>query len=343
MPSKTTHKTTIGDLKPGFLEYLSTEKQCASSTIARYEYNIRCFMRDVGNVPITDVRLHHFFSLKSRMGKRGAREARTGSVVAAVKSLLMFARDIHKIPVLELSVVKSPKPPRRDVIYLTESELAQFLEAIPLRTWDGGPRLVGYRFRALCEIIVGSGMRLGETLALNKDSIDFEHRQAVIVGKGNKQRTVFFTKWSLQWLTRYLDLRRDRGQALFATEVGERLKPHGVQAMFKRIMRLSELQKPVTAHILRHTTGTLLLKKGCPIGYIKEILGHDRLETTCRYYLGILNKADAQKAHRAYMDHGEGDKPIYHEDPVPQPFPKDAREFFPPDTPSPHSPVQGNV
>ena len=63
----------------------------------------------------------------------------------------------------------------------------------------------------------------------------------------------------------------------------------------------SGLLKNVTPHILRHTMATTLLFNGCPIGFIKEILGHDNLETTCQYYLGVDKKA-AKEAHRKYLN-----------------------------------------
>ena len=302
-------KLTIGDLLPGFVEYLSIERRFAPSTIFSYKNGIQWFIRDLGNLPAADIGMQHFISLKSRMQTRGARESRVSGVIAAVKSLLGYARDIRGIPVLKLEDVRGPRPPRREVVYLKKDELRRFLEAIPLRTWEAGPRLAGYRFRALSEVLVASGMRIGETLALNRNSIDFEHRTARVVGKGNKERTVFFTPRSLQWLTRYVDMRRDKGEALFATEAGKRIGSNGVQGMFGRITKRAGLEKHVTPHVLRHTTATLLLGKGCPMGHIKQILGHDRLETTCRYYLGILDDTDVQKAHHTYMNLDEHDVP----------------------------------
>ena len=64
---------------------------------------------------------------------------------------------------------------------------------------------------------------------------------------------------------------------------------------------LSRIGKRVTPHILRHTAATNLLQRGCPVGHIKEILGHQNLETTCRFYLGQLTKAEVRRAFDTYM------------------------------------------
>src|SRR5207249_3346998 len=126
-----------------------------------------------------------------------------------------------------------------------------------------------------------------------------------------KQRTVFFTDRALQWITRYVDLRTDSNPALFATLKNKRLTVDSVEPMFRRNTKWSGLEKRVTPHMIRHTTATNLLRNGCPIGYIKEILGHENLETTCRYYLGILTKAEVKRSHEQYFDavYEKGDAP----------------------------------
>src|SRR5205814_9751210 len=84
---------------------------------------------------------------------------------------------------------------------------------------------------------------------------------------------------------------------------GRRLQVSNVQTMFRRTSSqiINRIGERVTPHILRHTAATNLLQRGCPIGHIKEILGHQNLETTCRFYLGQLTKAEVRRAFDAYM------------------------------------------
>jgi len=171
-----------------------------------------------------------------------------------------------------------------------------------LRTWTGKARLSGFGFRTLVETLSATGMRISEALSLDRDSINRERKEAVIIGKGNRQRTVFFTDRALEWITRYLDLRGDSNPALFVTLKGTRLSIDAVEPMFRRHTQWAGLEKRVTPHMIRHTTATTLLRNGCPIGFIKEILGHANLETTCRYYLGIMSQADTKKAHQTYSN-----------------------------------------
>jgi len=147
-------------------------------------------------------------------------------------------------------------------------------------------------------------MRISELLSLDRDRIDFSRREARIIGKGNKERTVFFTVRALSWFSKYLETRQDTHPALFVRQDGlERLKQPDVWRPFVRYRKLAGINKRVTPHLLRHTAATQLLFNGCPIGHIKEILGHERLETTCRYYLGLDHRA-AKLAHERYLVYG---------------------------------------
>ena len=76
-----------------------------------------------------------------------------------------------------------------------------------------------------------------------------------------------------------------------------------VAAACRRNACWADLEKPVSPHMLRHTMATNLLRNGCPLGYIKEMLGHEKLETTCRFYLGMLDTVGMKEAHRAYLSY----------------------------------------
>src|SRR5207249_6696209 len=163
----------------------------------------------------------------------------------------------------------------------------------------------GLRDRALAEVLCITGMRIAESLSLNRAQIDWETQMAQIIGKGNKPRKVYFTDSALAWIRQYLDGRHDDHPALFVTQ-GEnpiRLNAQGSWKRFRRYAQRAGLGKRVYPHMLRHTMATTLLANGCPIGHIRTLLGHEHLTTTCKYYLGVMSDAEAKDAHTRYLSY----------------------------------------
>lgn len=299
-PKKTFGDEHLARLVAEFLSFVHVEAGFSRESVQKYEECIRRIEQLLGSFDPERFGKADLLSLKSvLMCKVGV--CRQIQILLVLKRFLRFCRDEKKMTVLDAEEVKPPRRPRRAVAFLSAEEVELFSGSIRLYTKRGVPLTAGVRFRALVEILLGSAMRISEALSLNKGDIDFEKREAKIIGKGNKERIVFFTARSLHWLKQYLDTRTDAHEALFVTESGRsRLKRPDIWRFFKRFQRESGVGKRITPHLLRHTAATQLLFNGCPIGHIKEILGHERLETTCRYYLGLDRRA-AKAAHEQYL------------------------------------------
>jgi site-specific recombinase XerD len=286
-----------------FLNYARVELNFGAQTIERYTYCLHRLERALGDRPVTEITAEDITAVKAQMLARGNSICWQVVMLAATKRLLLFCQQRLGLLVLDPEAVTIPKRPRREVVYLTAEEVERFVLAIPLETSKREPHHPGLRFRALVEALLGSAMRIGELLSLNRTDIDFERREARVIGKGNKERTVFFTERALYWLRRYLEIRSDDLPPLFISQSGSRLARTDIWRPFHLYRRLAGLNKPVRPHLLRHTAATQLLFNGCPVGHIKEILGHERLETTCRYYLGLDRRA-AKQAHEKYLVYG---------------------------------------
>jgi site-specific recombinase XerD len=224
-------------------------------------------------------------------------------MLLVLKRFLKYVAEECNLTSLPADAVMIPRRPRREVGYLTVEEVERFVSSIKLHTGGGHIYLPGLRFRVLVEVLMGTAMRISEVLSLDRNQIDFTNAEAKIAGKGGKERVVFFTERALHWVKQYLETRDDQHAALFVTTDGmRRLKRPDIWRPFTRHRVLARIDKRVTPHLLRHTAATQLLFNGCPIGHIKEILGHERLETTCRYYLGLDHRA-AKAAHGKYLNY----------------------------------------
>lgn len=293
---KEASKNQISSLVDGFLEYVEFELNFSPNTILKYRDSLKWLVRDIGDKDIGELTVQDFVHLKRVMMERGAGPARIASVVFATKSFLYYCNTFLKLQTLDPKQIRPPKKAKREVIFLNKEEIEAFVDTIDTN------RLPDLRFRAIVETILGTGMRISEVLSLNRKDIDWKKKEAKIVGKGNKERRVFFTDRALEWIRRYLERRHDSFEAVFITNGDpRRLKPTDVWRPFQKHRELAKINKKLTPHILRHTVATNLVFNGCPIIHVKEILGHERLDTTCKYYLGV-DKELAKKAHREYLN-----------------------------------------
>jgi site-specific recombinase XerD len=296
----------ISEVAPAFLEWARFEMRRAPTTIESYRDALHWVVRDIGDLAIAKLHRGHLLALRRSMQERGCGEARMAGILNPLRSLLKFAQQIAHLPVLDYRDVRVPRVPRRDVVYLDPAEVRRFREAImgPTEDWRDVP-IARLRLRAITEVLLGTGARISEVISLDRRSLIVDRREAKIIGKGNKQRTIFFTEESMEWVQRYLSRREDTEDPLFVSHgQPRRLAIDCLKNIWSRIAKKAGITKKVTAHILRHTMATTLLFNGCPIGHIKELLGHDRLDTTCRYYLGLDIRA-AKAAHEKFLTYDE--------------------------------------
>jgi integrase/recombinase XerD len=283
---------SISRLLRYFSIYARHEWGLAPQTIELYVRNLTSLIRILGDLKPQQIAPSHVFEIKSRMVLCGAGPSRTISLIASLKTFLRFCREALDIQTIDPKGFCGPRLRRREVLFLESREVRQFVRSI-LRPnahlkLDDLDRLC---FRTLVEVILGSGMRLSEALSLKRSLVNFETGEARIIGKGNKERTVFFTVRALRWLREYLSRRPDALDDVFLSAWGRPMQRHTAILWFRWFRHASGIKKKFTAHTLRHTVATTLLFNGCPIGHVKEILGHERLQTTCTYYLGTDKRA----------------------------------------------------
>lgn len=289
---------TIENTYEDYLLWLLVERRFATSSIGKYRSVFRCFLRDIGDVLVEEITMNHIFRLKQVLHQRENSEVFIGVTLACLKGYLRFCIEQMQMTLrVKPELITLPKRPRREVVFLTQEEIARFRESIETRT------LCGLRFRTLVEVILGTGMRISEVLSLNRTSIDFTEKEARIIGKGNKQRTIYFSDDALIWIRTYLNRRVDSHESIFITtgDIPRRLRNQDLTRYFKRQRVIAGINKKLTPHILRHCFATMLAMNSCPFTEIKNLLGHERLDTTIRYYVGITDQKRAKEAHSQYL------------------------------------------
>ena len=153
---------------------------------------------------------------------------------------------------------------------------------------------------AMIDLLYSTGIRVGELVGLNISDIDFEERECVVYGKGDKERRVYFDAKAKLHLQNYINSRTDTNPALFVTldSPYERLKISGVEIRVRELGRKLNIEK-IHPHKFRRTMATRAIDKGMPIEQVQKILGHSQIGTTMQY--AIENQNNVKTSHRRYI------------------------------------------
>lgn len=153
------------------------------------------------------------------------------------------------------------------------------------------------RDTALVHFLYSTGCRVTEVSNLNVSDIDFETHECVVLGKGNKERTVYISEVAMMYLNEYLSTRTSDSKALFEGKGTERLSKGGIEAILKRLSEESSVSN-VHPHRFRRTLATNLLNRGMSVQDVAEILGHEDIKTTMIYC--SVSQANVKSSYRKY-------------------------------------------
>lgn len=153
---------------------------------------------------------------------------------------------------------------------------------------------------ALIDMLSSTGMRVGEIVLLDREDIDFSERECVVLGKGDKERVVYFDARTKLHLQRYLDSRKDDNPALFVSLKSpyNRMNIGGIESRLRSIGQTLGIDK-VHPHKFRRTLATMAIDKGMPIEQLQHLLGHQRIDTTLHY--AMVKQSNVKIAHKKYI------------------------------------------
>ena len=153
---------------------------------------------------------------------------------------------------------------------------------------------------AMIDLLVSTGIRVGELVKMNRQDIDFQERQCVVFGKGNKEREVYFNARAKIHLLNYINARTDDNPALFVSlhAPHTRLTIGGVESRLRAVGSRAKVHH-VHPHKFRRTMATMAIDKGMPIEQVQRLLGHVRVDTTLHY--AQVNQNNVKQSHRKFI------------------------------------------
>lgn len=153
---------------------------------------------------------------------------------------------------------------------------------------------------ALIDLLASTGMRVGELVRLNRTDIDYQNRECIVTGKGDKQRKVYFDARTKIHLQKYVNSRTDTNEALFVSLLApyNRLQISGVEIRLRQLGHELNIPK-VHPHKFRRTLATMAIDKGMPIEQVQHLLGHQSLDTTLQY--AMVNQNNVKLSHHRFI------------------------------------------
>lgn len=279
----------MDDLKEKIDLFISSKtiEGLSSATLRNYKLDLRIFNNKVKKKTIdintNDIRMHlsEYKHLKmSSMGRK----------LSVLKSFFGWLASEEIIPRDPTAKLKPPKEEKRFPKSLNVEELEMLREACQTT-----------RQRALVEFLYATGCRLSEVQQLNIADINYNEKSCKVIGKGNKEREVYFSYKADYHLKKYLTSRNDDNPALFVSErkPHQRLSNRGIQREIAAIAKQSEVKSHISPHVMRHTFACLTLNNGAELSAVQAMLGHSDPSTTQIY--AQLTDAKKKEQHKKYL------------------------------------------
>ena len=275
-----------------FVELFLSAKRiegCSEKSLKYYDATIRAMLEGVGKdtkyIETDDIRNY----LTEYQTKRRTSRVTIDNIRRILSSFFSWLEDedyILKSPVRRIHKVKTASSVKE-----TYSD-----EALELMR----DNCTEIRDLAMIDMLVSTGMRVGEMVLLNREDIDFNERECVVFGKGDKERIVYFDARTKIHLKNYLESRTDDNPALFVSLKlpHNRLSIGGIETRLRNFGKQLGLSK-VHPHKFRRTLATMAIDKGMPIEKLQQLLGHRKIDTTLQY--AMVKQSNVKIAHRKYI------------------------------------------
>lgn len=203
-----------------------------------------------------------------------------------LSSFFRFLTDNEKIlinPMLRIPPIKEPKKVKKAFTY---DEIEKMRWALNKDTYLKHTKelsILSIRRQAMFELFLSSGLRVSELIGLKIENVDFDECKAIVLGKGNKERIVYFSEKAKNYIQQYLSLRNDDNSHVFIGRNNKTRIKH-ISSVEQSIRELGrEVGVEAHPHKFRRTFCTNMIKKGMPIDQVQKLMGHESIETTLRY------------------------------------------------------------
>lgn len=274
-----------------FFKVLKSEYNYSDYTIKNYKLDLTLFFDFLNKSNINYLYLNkdNVLAYLKYLDKMNLKNSTISRRISALRTFYNYLMNEGLINSNIFLNVKNPKLEKKLPNYLNYTEMEELLESIDIKTDEGLKR------RLLIEMFYSTGCRVSEIINIKVNDIDFKDKKIRIMGKGSKERIVYYGDYAKKYLDKYLSKGMDKDY-LFVNKHGDKYTVEEIELIVKDIMKHLSIKTHVTPHTLRHTFATHLLNNGADIRSVQELLGHSNLSTT-----GIYTHVSSDRLKEVYF------------------------------------------
>ena len=265
-----------------YLNFIKFEKRLSDNTIKSYQNDLKKYINYLKKANISS-----FKDVKPKtielmlISEKDLNTASLAHLLLSIKSLHKY---LKKLKLLDEDVtinIEQPKMAKHLPDVLSYDEVNNLLD-IEIKTGED------IRNKAMLELLYASGFRISELLNIKLGDIDFTNAVVRTFGKGSKERVVPLPDVTLDYINKYLEIRKDilnkkESDYLFITKRGNKMDRTTFFKFIKNLLIKKNIHKDISPHTLRHSFATHLLEGGADLRSIQVLLGHENIKTTKIY------------------------------------------------------------
>lgn len=280
-----------------FLDYLEYERNYSINTIMAYRNNIQrfidyCKVKNINN--LNDVDYKFIRNYISYLYEKKYQAKSITRMISALRSFFKYLKKEDKVDTNPLDLITSPKVEKKLPKYLTINDVEKILNAPDMSN------KVGVRDAFILELLYVSGIRVSELTSIKLNNISMSEKKIKIMGKGSKERIVYYGSRCQDLLNKYLNVRKEflrlPNDFLILSNTGKQMSTREIRNIINRLKAKAGIDINISPHTFRHTFATHMLNEGADLRSVQELLGHENLSTTT-IYTHLTN----EKLRRTYL------------------------------------------
>ena len=274
----------LDDIKK-YIIYLKNERNYSKLTVKNYaedldKFNMYLNERHLNYLKLSKDDIRDYLKYLDTLKLKNTTISRTLSSLRSFYSYLVIQ---NKIDINPFKLIRNPKKENKLPIFLSYEEFIELLNKIK------DDNELSVRNKLIIEMLYATGLRVSELTNIKLEDINKSDKSIKVMGKGKKERIVYYGDYAKKLLEEYLNITRDEllkgktSKYLFINKNGDRLTYRGVEYLIDEISKYTSIKYKISPHVLRHTFATHLLQEGADLRSVQTLLGHSSLSTTQIY------------------------------------------------------------